>query len=101
MSDALTELLSIVGRSLRVSGTAVCVSALLGIPLGVCIGRSQFLGKSILLAVIHTGMSLPPVVVGLLLYLLLSRSGPWAALGWLFTEQAMILAQTLLRYPSW
>ncbi|MHB0961012.1 MAG: ABC transporter permease [Pirellulaceae bacterium] len=99
MSEAAVELLSIVWRSLRVSGSAVIGAAVLGIPLGVWIGCRQFRGKSVVSALVHTGMALPPVVIGLLLYILLSRSGPLAPLGWLFTERAMILAQTLLALP--
>ena len=99
MTTATAELLSIVWRSLRVSGAAVIIAAAVGIPLGVWLGCRTFRGKSVLSAVVHTGMALPPVVVGLLLYMLLSRSGPFAWLGWLFTEKAMILAQTVLSLP--
>ena len=99
MSDATAELLSIVWRSVRVSGAAVIIAAAVGIPLGVWIGCRKFRGKSVVSALVHTGMALPPVVIGLLLYILLSRSGPLAQLGWLFSEQAMILAQTLLALP--
>jgi tungstate transport system permease protein len=93
------DLWSIVWLSLRVSSTAVIISALVGVPLGAWLGQAHFPGKRALAALIHTGMALPPVVVGLLVYLLLSRSGPLAELGWLFTPQAMILAQTLLAVP--
>ncbi len=90
---------SILRLSLLVSGTAVVLSVLVGIPLGVWWGLSEFRGKSLLRAVVHTGMALPPVVVGLALYMLLSRSGPAGGLGWLFTPQAMILAQLILALP--
>ncbi len=90
---------SIVWLSLGVSGTAVLISALLGVPCGVWLGLSQYPGRRIVSAMIHTGMALPPVVVGLVLYLLLSRSGPLAFLGWLFTPEAMITAQTILALP--
>lgn len=93
------EFWSIVWLSVRVSGTAVLVGSLVGIPFGVVVGLSRPRGKSILSALIHTGMALPPVVVGLVLYLLLSRSGPLAFFGWLFTPEAMILAQTILVLP--
>ena len=99
MSEATAELLSIVWRSVRVSGAAVIIAAAVGIPLGVWIGCRKFWGKSVVSALVHTGMSLPPVVIGLLLYILLSQSGPFAQLGWLFSEQAMILAQALLALP--
>ena len=90
---------SIVWLSLGVSGTAVLISSLIGVPCGVWLGLSQYRGRRIISAIIHTGMALPPVVVGLLLYLLLSRSGPLALLGWLFTPEAMITAQTVLALP--
>ena len=90
---------SIVWLSLAVSGTAVFISSLIGVPCGVWLGLSQYRGRRIVSAIVHTGMALPPVVVGLLLYLLLSRSGPLAFLGWLFTPEAMITAQTILALP--
>jgi tungstate transport system permease protein len=93
------ELWSIVRLSLEVSGTALVVSSLVGVPLGAWLGLAQFRGKRLVAAVVHTGMALPPVVVGLVVYLLLSRSGPLAPLGWLFTPQAMMLAQIILALP--
>jgi tungstate transport system permease protein len=90
---------SIVWLSLRVSGTAVLISSVVGLPLGVWLGLTHYRGKRVISAVIHTGMALPPVVIGLLLYLLLSRSGPLASLNWLFTSAAMISAQTILALP--
>ncbi len=89
----------ILWMSLQVSGFAVLISSLIGLPLGVWMGLSQFRGKPLIVSLIHTGMALPPVVVGLLLYLLLSRSGPLGSLGWLFSSQAMILAQIMLDLP--
>lgn len=93
------ELWSIIWLSLQVSGTALLISSLAGIPLGAWLGQAQFRGRRLVAALVHTGMALPPVVVGLVVYLLLSRSGPLAGLGWLFTPQAMILAQTVLALP--
>jgi tungstate transport system permease protein len=93
------DLLAIAFRSLMVSGAAVAASALIGVPLGVVLGLARFQGKSLLVAIVQTGMAFPPVVVGLAIYLLLSRSGPLGDLGWLFTPQAMILAQTILALP--
>lgn len=90
---------SILLLSLQVTGTAVVASSVIGIPVGLWLGLSRFRAKWLVSAAIHTGMALPPVVVGLLLYLVLSRSGPLAFLDWLFTPQAMILAQTLLALP--
>jgi tungstate transport system permease protein len=90
---------SIVWLSIRVTGTALIISSVIGLPLGVWLGLAQFRGKRLVSAVVHTGMALPPVVVGLVVYLLLSRSGPLGSLDWLFTPQAMILAQTVLALP--
>ena len=89
----------IVWLSLRVSGTAVLIGAVIGIPLGAWLGLSRGRWKWLLSAVVHTGMALPPVVVGLVLYILLSRSGPLGMSGWLFTPRAMILAQAILALP--
>lgn len=100
MIDAYaTELGDILWRSLQVSGVDVVVSSLVGIPIGVWLGSTRFRGRSFLSVLIQTGMALPPVVVGLLVYLLLSRSGPFGGLGWLFTVQAMIIAQVVLTLP--
>ena len=81
------------------SGTAVLASSIIGIPIGAWLGLSRSHLTPILRVVVHTGMALPPVVVGLVLYVLLSRSGPLAFLGWLFTPQAMIVAQVILALP--
>jgi len=93
------ELGDILWRSIQVAGIAVLVSSLVGIPMGVWLGSTRFRGQSIPSVLIQTGMALPPVVVGLLVYLLLSRSGPFGGLGWLFTIQAMIIAQVVLTLP--
>ncbi len=89
----------IVWLSLLVSGTAVFLAALIGIPTGAWLGLRTFRGLRGLTAVIYTGMGLPPVVVGLIVFILLSRQGVWGGLDWLFTPQAMILAQTILAIP--
>ena len=75
------ELADFLGRSLRVSGVAVLVSSLVGIPMGAWLGLTRFRGRGIVYVLIQTGMALPPAVVGLLVYLLLSRSGPLGGLG--------------------
>jgi tungstate transport system permease protein len=95
------ELAEIVLRSLLVSGTATLLAAFAGVPLGVTLGLSRFPLRSLLAAIVRTGMAMPPVVVGLLVYLLLSRGGPLGGLGldWLFSVRAMIAAQTLLALP--
>ena len=93
------ELPRIVGLSLHVAGVALLLAAAAGIPLGTWVGRHRFPGRGLVLVLFYTGMGLPPVVVGLVVYLLLSRQGPWGGLGWLFTPQAMILAQTTIALP--
>jgi len=99
LAQQQSEILEIVLLSLLVSGSATIISALIGIPLGAWIGLTSFPGKSILLRIIYTLMALPPVLAGLLVYLLLSRSGPLGNLEWLFTPYAMIIAQCLLVAP--
>jgi tungstate transport system permease protein len=89
----------IVWLSLSVSGSSLLISTLLGLPLGTWLGLARFPGKRLLTALVHTGMGLPPVVVGLVIYMLLSRSGPLGSWGWLFTPRAMILAQVILSLP--
>lgn len=93
------ELLEIVGLSLRISFTAVALASLVGLPLGAAIALIRFRGRGAVIAVLNALMGLPPVVVGLILYLALSRSGPLGALGLLFSPMAMILAQMVLVIP--
>jgi len=85
--------------SLQVTGAALLVSTVFGVPLGAWLGERRFVGRRLVIAFLYTGMGLPPVVVGLFIYLLLSRSGPLGGLGWLFTPQAMILAQMVISFP--
>jgi tungstate transport system permease protein len=94
-----SALWEIVRLTLLVSGSALLLAALLGIPSGAWLGLRQFRGERWLKSVIYTGMGFPPVVVGLVVFLLLSRQGILGPLGWLFTPQAMILAQTVLALP--
>lgn len=89
----------IVALSLGVSGAAVLLAAVIGIPAGAWLGLRRFRGQAWLTTLVYTGMGFPPVVIGLLVYLLLSRQGPVGALDWLFTPAAMILAQTVLAVP--
>jgi tungstate transport system permease protein len=91
--------LEILLLSLRVSGTAVVLGVLLGMPVGVATGLFRFPGRRLLIALIHTGFALPPVVVGLFVYLMLSRSGPAGRFELLFTPVAMVLAQSILAAP--
>nr|WP_282571458.1 ABC transporter permease [Methylonatrum kenyense] len=92
-------LLGIVGLSLQVSLTAVAIAALLGLPLGAAIALFRFPGRGIAVAGLNALMGLPPVVAGLMVYLLLSRAGPLGSWGLLFTPTAMVIAQTLLVLP--
>lgn len=92
-------LYGIIGLSLIVSLSAVFCAALIGIPLGALIALTRFRGRDSVIVVLNALMGLPPVVVGLAVYLALSRSGPLGSLGILFTPQAMIIAQTILVTP--
>jgi tungstate transport system permease protein len=92
-------LLSIVGRSLAVSGLACVIACVLGLVLGGWLAVSRFAGRGAVVTVLNTFLAVPSVVVGLVVYLLLSRSGPLGFLGWLFSFQAMVLAQVLLVLP--
>ena len=90
---------SIVGRSLWVSVLATALACGLGLMLGSWLGVARFAGRDVLLTVLNTLLALPSVVVGLVVYLLLSRTGPLGYLGWLFSLKAMVLAQTVLVLP--
>jgi tungstate transport system permease protein len=85
--------------SIAVAATSVAVACVVGLPVGLWLGRTNFRGKRAVWTIIYTGMGLPPVVVGLVIYLLLSRTGPLGFLGWLYTPRAMILAQVILCLP--
>ncbi len=77
----------------------MALAMIIGIPLGIWLALRHFPGRRLLTALIYTGMGLPPVVVGLFVFLMLSRSGPFGDLGWLFTMNAMIVAQTIIATP--
>jgi len=89
----------IIGLSLRVTLSAVMVACVVGLPLGAALAMARFPGRSAVIVVFNALMGLPPVVAGLLVYLLLSRSGPLGHLALLFTPSAMVIAQTLLILP--
>ena len=93
------ELYRVIWLSLQVSGGAILLAALIGGPLGVVVALSRFPGRRPAINLLNSFMGLPPVVVGLTLYLLLSRRGPLGAFGLLFTPTAMIAAQALLATP--
>ena len=92
-------LLAVVGRSLTVSGWATLIACGLGLLLGAWLGVAHFRGKGVVLAFLNTFLAVPSVVVGLVVYLLLSRSGPLGSWGWLFSLKAMVVAQVLLVLP--
>ncbi|MBM3189674.1 MAG: ABC transporter permease subunit [Chloroflexi bacterium] len=94
----------IVQLTFRVSGVALLLSSLTGIPLGAFLGLTRFPGRRLVISLLYTGMGFPPVVVGLFVYLMLSRSGPFGKMASdlipsLFTPTAMIIAQTIISFP--
>jgi tungstate transport system permease protein len=95
----MTTFTEITLLTLRVSGLALGLATLLGVPFGAWLGLSQFRGRGFVIGWVYTGMGLPPVVVGLAVFMALSRSGPLGSLGWLFTPAAMISAQTIIAFP--
>jgi tungstate transport system permease protein len=99
IASADATLVQIVALSLAVSLSAVAFAALMGLPLGAAIAVGRFPGRRTIVVVLNALMGLPPVVVGLVVYLLLSRAGPLGGLGLLFTPSAMVIAQTILILP--
>lgn len=99
IGEADPELIGIVALSVRVSLTASIVALLIGAPFGALLAITRFRGRQVVIVLTNALLGLPPVVVGLALYLLLSRSGPLGAAGLLFTPTAMMIAQTLLATP--
>lgn len=93
------DLVEIVALSLQISLTAVAVAALIGLPLGAAVAVFRFPGRGLVITLLNALMGLPPVVVGLLVYLLLSRAGPLGEFGLLFTPTAMVIAQCILVMP--
>ncbi|MBR0791653.1 ABC transporter permease [Bradyrhizobium manausense] len=99
IGEADPELLGIVALSVRVSLTASIIALLIGAPFGALLAITRFRGRQVIIVLTNALLGLPPVVVGLALYLLLSRSGPLGTAGLLFTPTAMVVAQTLLATP--
>jgi tungstate transport system permease protein len=99
VAGADPKLVDIVLLSLRVSLSAVAIACVVGLPVGAAVAVSRFPGRRSVVVVLNALMGLPPVVVGLAVYLLLSRAGPLGALGLLFTPTAMVIAQTILITP--
>ncbi len=93
------ELLGIIFLSIEVSGTALIAATLAGLPLSALLGFKKFPLKAMIVSILNTFMGLPPVVVGLFVYLLLSRSGPLGFMGLLYSPAAMVIAQSILAFP--
>lgn len=95
----IADILDIVLLTARVTGAALFFSVLLGVPAGALLALRRFRGRGALVTAVYTGMGLPPVVVGLAVYLMLSREGPLGDIEWLFTPHAMVLAQWIIALP--
>jgi tungstate transport system permease protein len=92
-------LYAIMARTLLVSGSATVLALLAGVPLGYLLARRRFAGHTLLLGLVNTGMGLPPVVVGVFVWLVLARSGPLGSLDLIYTRQAMVIAQLIIALP--
>ncbi|MCL4487106.1 MAG: ABC transporter permease [Chloroflexi bacterium] len=97
--NADPALFEIIYLALRVSCIALFISTSIGVPVGAALGLSRLRARGFITALLYTGMGLPPVVVGLFVYLMLSRSGPFGVLGWLFTPSAMVIAEVIISFP--
>jgi tungstate transport system permease protein len=93
------ELYGIIARTLLISALATLAAMAVGIPIGYALARGRFPGRTLLLGMVNTGMGMPPVVVGLVVWLLLTRSGPFGDLELIYTRQAMIIAQFVIATP--
>lgn len=99
LSSGTLDIWAIVVTSLRVSGAATAIALFIGIPLGMLIGLKRFVGRSVALIVFNAGMGLPPVFVGLIVAMTLSRRGPLGDLGLLYSQPAMVIAQVIIATP--
>jgi tungstate transport system permease protein len=97
--NADPELFGIVARTLVISSSATLLAMLVGIPIGYALATGRFRGRTVVLSAVNTGMGMPPIVIGLIVWLLLSRSGPFGSLGLIYTSEAMVLAQFLIATP--
>jgi tungstate transport system permease protein len=93
------DIVDITLRTLQVSVTATFISVLIGLPVGTYLGLTRFFGRGFVVSLVNFGMGLPPVVVGLVTWLLLTRYGPFGALGLLYTPTAMVIAQAIIASP--
>jgi tungstate transport system permease protein len=92
-------LIEITARTLAVCLSALAISLTIGLPIGIALGSRRFRGRVAAVSLINTGMGAPPIVVGLIVYLALQRSGPFGGLSWLYSLEAMVLAQVLIALP--
>jgi len=92
-------LIEITARTLAVCLSALAISLAVGLPIGIALGSRRFKGRVAAVSLINTGMGAPPIVVGLIVYLALQRSGPFGGLSWLYSLEAMVLAQVLIALP--
>jgi ABC-type tungstate transport system substrate-binding protein len=93
------ELRDIAWRTVVVSGSATLLAMVAGVPAGYALARSRFRGRTVLLSLVNTGMGVPPIVVGLVVWLMLVRSGPFGSLGLIYTKRAMVIAQFAIAAP--
>lgn len=93
------DLIEILVMTLRVTGTAALIAMVVGLPVGTVVGLTRFLGRKFFVALTNTGMALPPVVVGLFVYLFLARSGPFGRFELIYTPTAMIIAEVIIATP--
>jgi tungstate transport system permease protein len=99
LASADPDVLEIARLSIEVSAGATLLALLVGVPLGVCIGLKSFPGRDLVISLVNTGMGLPPVVVGLFVFILLWRSGPFGFLELLYSPSAMVIAQLVIAAP--
>lgn len=99
LTSGSVDVWAIVFTSIRVSGSATLIALLIGLPVGLLVGTKRFIGRRAALVIFNTGMGLPPVVVGLLVAMTLSRRGPLGDLGLLYSQQAMVIAQVIIAIP--
>ena len=99
LSSSSVDVWAIVFTSVRVSGTATLIALVIGLPVGLLVGTKRFIGRRAALIIFNAGMGLPPVVVGLIVAMALSRRGPLGDLGLLYSQQAMVIAQVVIAIP--
>jgi len=99
VAQELIDLMQVIATTFKVSALALAISTIAGIPTGAFVALVQFQGRRLARAILYTGMGLPPVIVGLAVYVSFSRSGPFGELNWLFRPSSMIVAQIIIAFP--